>query len=90
MINQSIKYVGVVVKPHHAEAWQTACELSEWLEKRNITLIGSPYAQSEVCAIEEVGVEVPRKIGDKPAASEAPVAEPATVPAPAIVPAPIR
>ena len=57
MINQSIKYVGVVVKPHHAEAWQTACELSEWLEKRNITLIGSPYAQSEVCAIEEVGVE---------------------------------
>jgi NAD+ kinase len=58
MINQSIKYVGVVVKPHHAEAWQTACELSEWLKNKNITLIGSPYAQeSEVCLIEEVGVE---------------------------------
>ena len=57
MINQSIKYVGVVVKPNHAQAWQTACELSEWLKKKNISLIGSPYAQSEVCAIEEVGVD---------------------------------
>ena len=45
---------------------------------------------SPTVVLEEVGVEVPRKIGDKPAASEASVAEPATVPAPAIVPAPIR
>ena len=39
---------------------------------------------SPTIVLEEVGVEVPRKIGDKPAGSEAPVA------APAIVPAPIR
>ena len=45
---------------------------------------------SPTVVLEEVGVEVPRKIGDKPAASEEPVSAPATAPAPAIVPAPIR
>lgn len=44
MTNNQIKRVGIVVKPNHAGAWQTACELSEWLEKRNISLIGKPYA----------------------------------------------
>ncbi len=46
MANPAIKTVGVVVKPNHAEAWQTACELSEWLEKRGIKLIGEPYAHA--------------------------------------------
>ena len=46
MINEQIKTVGVIVKPNHAEAWKTACELSEWLEKRGITLIGKRYAES--------------------------------------------
>jgi NAD+ kinase len=46
MANEAIKTVGVVVKPNHAEAWQTACELSEWLEKRGIALIGEPYADT--------------------------------------------
>ena len=45
---------------------------------------------SPTVVLEEVGVEVPRKIGDKPTTSEEPVSAPATVPAPAIVPAPIR
>ena len=45
MTNNQIKTVGVIVKPGHAEAWQTACELSEWLEKRGIALIGKPYSQ---------------------------------------------
>ena len=45
---------------------------------------------SPTVVLEEVGVEVPRKIGDKPAAPEAPVGAPATVPTPAIMPAPIR
>ena len=44
MSNAAIKTVGVVVKPNHAEAWKTACELSEWLEKRGVSLIGKPYA----------------------------------------------
>ena len=46
MTATQIKTVGVIVKPNHAEAWETACELSEWLEKRNISLIGKPYCES--------------------------------------------
>jgi NAD+ kinase len=45
MPNAAINTVGVVVKPNHAEAWQTACELSEWLEKRGVKLVGEPYAE---------------------------------------------
>ncbi len=47
MAKNEIKCVGVVVKPNHAEAWQTACELSDWLKKRGIALIGSPHEQNE-------------------------------------------
>jgi NAD+ kinase len=47
MTENQIKCVGVVVKPNHREAWQTACELSEWLEKRGINLIGSPHEEAE-------------------------------------------
>jgi NAD+ kinase len=57
MINQSIKHVGVVVKPNHAEAWQTACELAAWLKNHNIKLIGEPRCEAEICPIEAVGVE---------------------------------
>ena len=45
---------------------------------------------SPTVVLEEVGIEVPRKIGDKPAASEVPMVAPTIVPAPATVPAPIR
>ncbi|MGC2238969.1 MAG: NAD(+)/NADH kinase [Pyrinomonadaceae bacterium] len=47
MLNDGIKCVGVVVKPNHKEAWATACELSEWLEKRGIGLIGKPHEETE-------------------------------------------
>ena len=47
MAATEIKTVGVIVKPNHAEAWKTACELSDWLEKRGITLVGKPRVQSE-------------------------------------------
>jgi Predicted sugar kinase len=57
MINQSIKYVGVVVKPDHKEAWQTACELADWLKSRSIRLIGEPRREAEICPMEEVGTE---------------------------------
>ena len=43
MNSRAIKTVGVVVKPDHSEAWATACELSEWLEKRDVPLVGEPY-----------------------------------------------
>ncbi len=62
MKNQEIKCVGVVVKPNHKEAWATACELSAWLEKRGIDLIGKPHEESEKfdafkCGIEAVETE---------------------------------
>jgi NAD+ kinase len=59
MANREIKSVGIVVKPNHAEAWQTACELSDWLEKRGIGLIGRPHSEvakpnQEACDIETI------------------------------------
>jgi NAD+ kinase len=47
MAASKIKTVGVVVKPNHDEAWKTACELSDWLEKRGVTLVGKPRIHSE-------------------------------------------
>ena len=52
-----IKCVGVVVKPNHEEAWQTACELSSWLEKRGISLIGKPHEQIDRFDGENYGVD---------------------------------
>ncbi len=47
MSNKSIKCVGVVVKPNHKEARQTAVELGAWLSERGIDLIGSPPIDGE-------------------------------------------
>ena len=57
MTNREIKTVGVVVKPNHKEAWQTACELSDWLGKRNINLVGKPHTETEVCDIQTAETE---------------------------------
>ena len=57
MEKNQIKYVGVVVKPNHREAWETACELSDWLKARGIKLIGSPHEEDEICPIEKVPTE---------------------------------
>ena len=45
MPEKEIKKAGVIVKPGHAEAWKTACELSEGLEKRGVSLIGEPFTK---------------------------------------------
>lgn len=47
MPSNDIKKVGVIVKPNHDEAWKTACELSDWLESRGITVVGKPRVQDE-------------------------------------------
>lgn len=47
MSSREIKCVGVVVKPQHEAAWQTACELAAWFETRGIRTVGEPVAQSE-------------------------------------------
>lgn len=59
MTDREIKTAGIVVKPNHAEAWATACELSEWLEKRGVRLLGKPYSAAtkptdDICDIETV------------------------------------
>jgi len=38
-LDTKIKCVGVVVKPNHAEAWQTAREISDWLKRGRISTI---------------------------------------------------
>jgi NAD+ kinase len=57
MTENQIKCVGVVVKPNHREAWETACELSEWLRARGIAMIGSPHEEDEICPIEKVAAQ---------------------------------
>lgn len=51
-MDTKIKSVGVVVKPNHAEAWQTACELGVWLEKRGVRLVGKRLSQAEQSGLE--------------------------------------
>lgn len=58
MTNREIKCVGVVVKPNHKEAWTTACELSVWLEKRGISLIGKTREESENFDQEKCRIEI--------------------------------
>jgi len=48
MTNREIKCVGVVVKPNHKEAWETACEVAKWFEKRGVRLVAEPQQAKEV------------------------------------------
>ena len=57
MTENQIKCVGVVVKPNHKEAWATACELSAWLEKRGINLIGKPHEEAERISAEKCDID---------------------------------
>jgi NAD+ kinase len=43
----SIKRIGVVVKPHQPEALETLCKLTEWLTARDIELVGGPALDRE-------------------------------------------
>jgi NAD+ kinase len=47
MAGKKIGSVGIIVKPGHAEAWQTAGELSAWLKERDIQKVFEPYAETE-------------------------------------------
>jgi NAD+ kinase len=47
MTSASIKRIGVVVKPHHPDALETLCRLTEWLNQRGITLAGGPEIERE-------------------------------------------
>ena len=58
-----IKRIGIVLKPHQPAALETVCELVEWLNKRDITLVGGPEIERERiehktgCAVSEVAHE---------------------------------
>src|SRR5688572_27121462 len=47
MSGSLIKTVGIVVKPNHAEAGETARELADWLEQHGIPLVGKPRLQND-------------------------------------------
>ncbi len=56
MAGKKIESVGIIVKPNHAEAWQTAAELSVWLKERGIGKVGEPYTETqEKKAVDLVG-----------------------------------
>jgi NAD+ kinase len=65
----AIKRIGVVVKPHQPEALETLCKLTEWLNARDIALVGGPAVNRERiehetgCAIEIIpDDELPQKV----------------------------
>jgi NAD+ kinase len=47
MEHESIRRVGVMVKPHQPEALRTICQLIEWLDERGIKLTGTPELDRE-------------------------------------------
>ena len=47
MESKKINSVGIVVKPHHAEALATAAELSAWLKTKGIEQIGEPLSAGQ-------------------------------------------
>jgi NAD+ kinase len=55
-----IKRIGIVLKPNQPDALRTVCELVTWLDKRSITLVGTPEIerdriQTETgCAVDQV------------------------------------
>jgi len=59
----SIERIGIVLKPHQPEALKTICELTIWLAKRDITLVGGPQIERERiehqtgCIVKEVEPE---------------------------------
>lgn len=50
MENKQITSVGIVVKPGHAAARETACEISTWLRSRGIAQLGEPISADEIKA----------------------------------------
>lgn len=46
-----VKCVGVIVKPNANEAWDTACELADWLKERGIALVGKSLTEDDICRV---------------------------------------
>ncbi len=63
MTSSSIKRIGIVLKPHQPDALKTMCELTTWLAKREISVLGGPEIERDQireqtgCAVAEVEPE---------------------------------
>ncbi|HEV7858787.1 MAG TPA: NAD(+)/NADH kinase [Pyrinomonadaceae bacterium] len=63
MDQRAIRRIGVIVKPHQAEALKTLCQLAEWLDEHGIVLVGGPDLERERiehetgCAVEVVQLD---------------------------------
>src|SRR6476620_1543691 len=63
MTISSIKRIGIVLKPNQPDALKTMCELTIWLAKRDISLLGGPEIERQPieqptgCAVDEVAPE---------------------------------
>jgi NAD+ kinase len=47
MDQRAIRRIGVIVKPHQAEALKTLCQLAEWFHERGLVLVGGPEIERE-------------------------------------------
>lgn len=57
MKQRKIKKAGIVLKPNNREAWESACELSEWLESRGVELVAKPLREAEVSSDDSPGAK---------------------------------
>ena len=48
---------GIVVKPNHKEAWDSACQLAEWFEGRGIVLVTKPRQIAKLVRLESEETE---------------------------------
>jgi NAD+ kinase len=67
-MTNSIKRVGVVLKPHQPEALKTMCELTVWLAERELTLVGGPEIEREAIS-KQTGCVVAEVLPEKLAAN---------------------
>ena len=51
-MTNSIKRIGVVLKPNQPDALKTMCELTVWLQARDLLLVGGPEIEREAIAAE--------------------------------------
>lgn len=58
MPQSEIRRVGVVIKPQHAEAVKTVCQLVKWLDEHDIALISEPSVEHD-CVQSETGYSIP-------------------------------
>jgi len=59
----AIKRIGIVLKPHQPDALKTICELTLWLSRKGIDLVGGPEIERDRvehetgCSVTEVATE---------------------------------